>query len=442
MHWSDQLNTGGIGRFDAGFVSAFDRLYAQRLRRFEIALEQVRHSVEAILNDDEQFSTSQRLRIRVEHGRIKQRDRLLAKAALPKYEQRIFAPTDVFSQITDIAGMRITCNTVDDIDAVVTAIKKSTTLDEPSWVEPERCKEDYIRDPKPSGYRAVHLLVATRVPSGGDFEELGCEIQIRTLLQHAWGELTHEDTFKPEFEVPQLVAKLSTRLATTLAVLDEIAQDLRDELERFAAASATANEVPEGGTDPISVTTLPLANLFETVFGRNLILSERSRHKVEAASTEYRGNDADLTAALTAVRQVWREFSKTRPVPISDGDLLNIALRTGGNVELIKQRLELITQHLLQAIERRQRFLDDYPVGQELLGSVTQVNRTFALVRLPGGATGILSNRNLTWLPKGASLNRFLLPGDTVRAIVVNRDPEGERLEITVIDPLSEKQRS
>src|SRR5262249_47864668 len=61
-------------------------------------------------------------------------------------------------------------------------------------------------------------------------EPVRCEIQVRTLLQHAWGELTHEDTYKPGVKVPELIKVLSKRLATTLAVLDEIAQDLRNEL--------------------------------------------------------------------------------------------------------------------------------------------------------------------------------------------------------------------
>lgn len=436
------MTTGGIGRFDGEFISAYDLLYAQRLRRFEVALEQARHSVEAIFDDEEQFSASQRLRIRVEHGRVKQRERLLAKAALPKYESRILRPPDVFRHITDIAGMRITCNTVDDIDSVVAAIKRSATLAFPSWIEPSKCLEDYVKSPKPSGYRAVHLLVGVRVPNGGDFEEIACEIQIRTLLQHAWGELTHEETFKTEFEIPELVSKLSTRLATTLAVLDEIAQDLRDELEGFAAMASSSSPTSDSKGEAIAATSLPLSRLFERVFGRILTLSDRKRDEIETDAISYRGSEDDLLAALGVVRQTWKEVSKTRPVPIPDGDLLSIALRTDGDAATIRQRLESLAQNLIQAIEKRQKFLDEYPVGQELLGTVTQVNRSFALVRLPGGATGILSNRNLSWLPRSASMNRFFLPGDTVRAIVVNREPEGERLEITITDELPERPRA
>ena len=430
----------GIGRFTGAFVAAYDEMYAQRLRRFEIALQQARHSVEAILSDEEQFSTSQRLRIRVEDGRVKQRDRLLAKAALPKYNERIRLPEDVFREITDIAGMRLTCNTADDIYAVVRAIMKSTTLSGPTWVDGEKCFEDYVQNPKASGYRAVHLLVAVRVPCGGTFEEVACEIQIRTLLQHAWGELTHEDTFKTEFEVPPLVAKLSTRLATTMAVLDEIAQDLRDELERFAAAS-TPLELNAQTTEQVVGATLPIGSLFESVYGRNLVLTDRKRQEIESAAIKFPGSEIDLTSALRLVRQTWRELAKSRPVPISDGDLVLVALQCSANAEQIKERLDVIAANLVHTIERRQEFLDDYPVGQELLGSVTQVSRTFALVRLPGGATGILSHRNLSWLHRGVSLNRYLLPGDTVRALVVNRDPEGERVEMTIADELPPRQR-
>jgi hypothetical protein len=61
-----------------------------------------------------------------------------------------------------------------------------------------------------------------------------CEIQLRTLLQDSWGELTHEDTYKPGSKIPPLVTTLSRRMADLLATLDEIAEDLRGELDIVA----------------------------------------------------------------------------------------------------------------------------------------------------------------------------------------------------------------
>lgn len=48
---------------------------------------------------------------------------------------------------------------------------------------------DYVSEPKDSGYRACHALLKVQIDSDG--APVIVEVQIKTLLQHAWGELTH-----------------------------------------------------------------------------------------------------------------------------------------------------------------------------------------------------------------------------------------------------------
>jgi hypothetical protein len=62
---------------------------------------------------------------------------------------------------------------------------------------------------------------------------------VRTLYQDSWGELTHEDTYSKSGELPPLVEVLSTRMADLLATLDDIAEDLRNELDRIDEAIVT-----------------------------------------------------------------------------------------------------------------------------------------------------------------------------------------------------------
>ena len=70
---------------------------------------------------------------------------------------------------------------------------------------------------------------------------------MRTLLQDSWGELTHEDTYSKASESPPLVVVLSTRMADLLSTLDDIAEDLRNELDRIdeAIVDETAGQVDE-----------------------------------------------------------------------------------------------------------------------------------------------------------------------------------------------------
>ncbi|GHB28755.1 GTP pyrophosphokinase [Streptomyces chryseus] len=201
-----------MDRLNPAFAKDFEALYADSRYLYEMALDRVTDALRAITRDRNRFTVAQQRRIRVEPGRVKEANRLLAKAQNPKYDSRIGRPEDIFDVITDVAGTRVTCNTTEDVRAVERAIISSQTLLHPRTVPEDKAREDYISSPKPSGYRAVHLLVEVAVPQGGEFCQVSREIQIRTLLQHAWGELTHEDTFKPEVKVPPLVTALSKRL--------------------------------------------------------------------------------------------------------------------------------------------------------------------------------------------------------------------------------------
>lgn len=263
--------------YDHEFVKKAEELYANlRDSRFEPALGTLRIALDDLLNAA--FDPTERLRIRVEEGRIKQFNRLLVKAQSPEYRKRIRKPEDVFRLMTDTVGTRITCNVSSDVERVCEAILRVEHT--PSGRKKKRpsfriCKNleprDYITTPRPSGYRGYHIFVEIDVPSGGQLEPVICEVQVRTLLQDAWGELTHEDTYKPGMTLPGIVVSLSKRLATALAVMDEIAQDIRIELDRSLsqaddAAQAFPSPAPSVavvGTDTISPSSLTaLSSLF------------------------------------------------------------------------------------------------------------------------------------------------------------------------------------
>jgi ppGpp synthetase/RelA/SpoT-type nucleotidyltranferase len=227
-----------IQAFDNGFVKHAQDLYNDlRETRYKPALGTLRIALEDLLNGA--FDPTERLRLRVEEGRIKQFNRLLVKASSPEHRRKIRKPEDIFRVINDTVGIRITCNVTSDVRRVCeTILRVERTKSGGKKARPSFriCKNfeprDYVTQPKDSGYRGYHIFVEIDVPSGGRLQPVICEIQVRTLLQDAWGELTHEDTYKVGMAIPELVASLSKRLATVLAVMDEIAQDIRGELDR------------------------------------------------------------------------------------------------------------------------------------------------------------------------------------------------------------------
>ena len=92
-------------------------------------------------------------------------------------------------QIQDIAGLRVVCNYTDDIYSLskVLVAQSDITLLRQS---------DYIKSPKPSGYRSLHLVVTVPVFLVGRCELVPVEVQLRTIGMDMWASLEHELRYK------------------------------------------------------------------------------------------------------------------------------------------------------------------------------------------------------------------------------------------------------
>jgi putative GTP pyrophosphokinase len=122
------------------------------------------------------------------------------KSFLKKLEKKnwpqFYYPTEV---VSDLIGARVICWFIDDCNGIKQCIEQSNLIKiVPSGTE------DYIAKPKDSGYRSLHLLANVPYDSVTRIEnkviltvnDILCEIQIRTKLQDAWGDITHEFHYK------------------------------------------------------------------------------------------------------------------------------------------------------------------------------------------------------------------------------------------------------
>jgi putative GTP pyrophosphokinase len=104
--------------------------------------------------------------------------------------------------------------------------------------------EDYIKNPKPSGYRSIHLLATVGYDSVQrndkcvviTDEDMVCEIQIRTKLQDAWGDVTHEFHYKAKNAGVdnKFYEKILSEIANRLANEDQSLLTLRDAYQALA----------------------------------------------------------------------------------------------------------------------------------------------------------------------------------------------------------------
>jgi len=141
-------------------------------------------------------------------------------------------PTEV---ITDLIGARVICWFVDDCYGMLEYIQATKQF----RIKP-RSLEDFIRDPKRTGYRAIHLLADVSYDRVKTFrkrravveETMICEIQIRTKLQDAWAEFTHEVHCKVPVEFQAAYETAIADIAIRLAAEDRAALAVRDILQR------------------------------------------------------------------------------------------------------------------------------------------------------------------------------------------------------------------
>ena len=86
-------------------------------------------------------------------------------------------------------GIRIICNYIDDVYKVAEMLKNYKDL----TVVMEK---DYIKNPKPNGYRSYHIIFQLSLDLAGEITPVYVEIQIRTIAMDFWSSLEHEMKYK------------------------------------------------------------------------------------------------------------------------------------------------------------------------------------------------------------------------------------------------------
>jgi len=163
---------------------------------------------------------------------------------------------EAFTCCGDLIGGRVVCNNVEDVYRFVELLKERLPSDQSAFEV-----QDWIAKPNERGYRALHVNLRLDVSDGFVPDLIPCEVQIRTRLQDAWGELTHDDIYKQP-ELPKDLQARSADLAEVLAAADKIASDIR----RRAVQEATT---PELRPDLRTVSAGGLAFVFREIFGRS-----------------------------------------------------------------------------------------------------------------------------------------------------------------------------
>jgi ppGpp synthetase/RelA/SpoT-type nucleotidyltranferase len=132
--------------------------------------------------------------------------------------------SDPASQVTDRIGVRVITHYSSDVDKVVDAIKRRFEVDPKRSID--RREQLGLRD---FGYRSIHLIVRLKTERL-EYRELATEwfeIQVRSILEHAWAEIEHEVVYKSKIQYPDSIKRSFAMLAGVLELLDNQFETLR-----------------------------------------------------------------------------------------------------------------------------------------------------------------------------------------------------------------------
>jgi ppGpp synthetase/RelA/SpoT-type nucleotidyltranferase len=137
-------------------------------------------------------------------------------------------------EITDILGLRIITYFEDDVDRIAEILKKQFHLDEENSIDKRK-----KNDPSVFGYSSLHYILTLNelrasLPEYSNYKDLTFELQIRSILQHAWAEIEHDIGYKSKYEIPGEIRRDFSRIAGLLELADKEFIRLKDFLKGYA----------------------------------------------------------------------------------------------------------------------------------------------------------------------------------------------------------------
>ena len=132
---------------------------------------------------------------------------------------------NIEKNLSDIAGLRVICAHPDEIYELAIML---STQDDIKVIE----MKDYIKNPKPNGYRSLHLILEIPIFLSNQKRFVRAEVQFRTIAMDFWASLEHQMKYKKEISDPEQIAAELKDCAEQIAALDDRMQRIRDQIQK------------------------------------------------------------------------------------------------------------------------------------------------------------------------------------------------------------------
>jgi ppGpp synthetase/RelA/SpoT-type nucleotidyltranferase len=189
-------------------------------------------------------------------ARAKEVNSFKVKAASPSdYDPEVPKYQDPLVEIDDLAGVRIIAFLPRSLDAIETMIGEEFDVFERSDKGAALIEEGRF------GYQSIHYLVTlkdtrTQFSEYAQFDRAIVELQVRTILQHAWAEIEHDIQYKSASAIPAEISRRFLTLAGLLELADREFQAIQDQdvaIKRQARRSVEAGNLGAADIVPDAV---------------------------------------------------------------------------------------------------------------------------------------------------------------------------------------------
>lgn len=157
-------------------------------------------------------------------SRLKSREGIARKLKKKDLDLTIDA---IQENVKDVAGVRVICSFPEDIYMLADCLLNQ---DDITLIE----KKDYIKNPKESGYRSLHLIIEVPIFLQSEKKSMKVEVQLRTIAMDFWASLEHKLRYKKNID-PNEIELLEQELvecAEISAALDKRMEEIRNRIEK------------------------------------------------------------------------------------------------------------------------------------------------------------------------------------------------------------------
>lgn len=264
---------------------------------FDNFKEAIEHQIKSILHTSE-------INVNSITSRLKDKESL--KGKIDKKGNKYSSISD----ITDIVGVRIITYFSEDVDKVAEIIEKEFDIDRENTID----KRDALGDDK-FGYCSLHYVVRMskqrlKLREYSAYKDLKCEIQIRSVLQHAWAEIEHDIGYKSAITIPKEIRRKFSRIAGLLELADKEFNEIRTSLHEYENKASNNIDKEDFIDNDID------AVILETLVKHNPDIIELNNHISELMSSKRLVEFDNYQAERTIKQLNWFGISKV-------GQLLN-----------------------------------------------------------------------------------------------------------------------